>query len=40
MQEKIGVSDVEKEDTLLAVRNPFQRDEGEMVVKICKYTFL
>jgi predicted nicotinamide N-methyase len=39
MQEKSGVNDVKRKDTLLAVRNPCQEDEGEIVVKICEYTF-
>jgi len=39
MQEKSGSDNtVLRKDTLLACRNPFQADEGEMVVKICEYT--
>jgi hypothetical protein len=33
------VKDVKRKDTLLAVRNPCQEDEGEIIVKICEYAF-
>jgi len=39
IREKSGVKDVKRKDTLLAVRNPCQEDEGEIIVKICEYAF-
>ncbi|CAL6284582.1 unnamed protein product [Bathycoccus prasinos] len=39
IREKSSVKDVKRKDTLLAVRNPCQEDEGEIVVKICEYAF-